>query len=81
MGATIQYLQKLQIDKEMLLQRNFKVFDLHRGDSKTLIMGGQVLKNLNILENEQGREEGSLLHYLDHTITPFGRHTAVYNII
>ena len=40
----------------------------------TLLLDGQTLINLEILQNSvDGSETGTLLHLLNHAITPFGK--------
>lgn len=38
-----------------------------------MILDGNSLKNLDVLENAQGNIDGTILQLLDHSITPFGK--------
>jgi DNA mismatch repair ATPase MutS len=60
------------MDKDLISQLNFKHFDLYF-KTKSLILDGQTLKNLDILQNSTGSLDGSLLKLMDHTVTPFGK--------
>merc|ERR1740117_8299 len=41
--------------------------------SNCLILDGQTLNNLEILQNTEGGKDGTLLKQVDHTKTPFGK--------
>mmetsp|Transcript_24375 Transcript_24375/g.43243 ORF Transcript_24375/g.43243 Transcript_24375/m.43243 type:complete len:633 (+) Transcript_24375:2-1900(+) len=38
-----------------------------------MILDAQTLENLEILQNDEGKKEGSILSHIDKTVTPFGR--------
>jgi len=40
---------------------------------KYMQLGGNTMRNLEILQNQSGKENGSLLWLLDNTSTSFGR--------
>lgn len=72
LGSMIWYLRQLNIDKDLLTQKNFNVYDpLQRG--KGLALDGQTLSHIEVLINSEGTEEGTLLKLLGRCITPFGR--------
>ncbi|KAG9127694.1 DNA mismatch repair protein msh6 [Ceratobasidium sp. 392] len=63
---------ELNIDKDILMQKNFNVYDpLQRG--KGLALDGQTLSHIEVLVNSEGTEEGTLLKLLGRCITPFGK--------
>ncbi|KAF5379188.1 hypothetical protein D9615_005989 [Tricholomella constricta] len=72
LGSMIWYLRQLNIDKDILSMRNFNVYDpMKRGQGLTL--DGQTLAHIEVLVNNEGTEEGSLLRLLGRCITPFGK--------
>lgn len=51
--------------------RNFNVYDpMKRGQG--LVLDGQTLAHIEVLVNNEGTEEGSLLELLGRCTTPFG---------
>lgn len=51
--------------------RNFNVYDpMKRGQG--LVLDGQTLAHIEVLVNNEGTEEGSLLELLGRCVTPFG---------
>ncbi|CAE6470269.1 unnamed protein product [Rhizoctonia solani] len=72
LGSMIWYLRQLNIDKDILTQKNFNIYDpLQRG--KGLALDGQTLSHIEVLLNSEGTEEGTLLKLLGRCITPFGK--------
>ncbi|CAE6424470.1 unnamed protein product [Rhizoctonia solani] len=72
LGSMIWYLRQLNIDKDILTQKNFNVYDpLQRG--KGLALDGQTLSHIEVLVNSEGTEEGTLLRLLGRCVTPFGK--------
>ncbi|KAF9449836.1 DNA mismatch repair protein msh6 [Macrolepiota fuliginosa MF-IS2] len=72
LGCMIWYLRQLNIDKDIISMKNFNVYDpMKRGQGLTL--EGQCLAHLEILLNNEGTEDGSLLKLLSRCITPFGK--------
>ncbi|KAF8609778.1 DNA mismatch repair protein Msh6 [Ceratobasidium sp. AG-I] len=72
LGSMIWYLRQLNIDKDLLSQKNFNVYDpLQRG--KGLALDGQTLSHIEVLVNSEGTEEGTLLKLLGRCTTPFGK--------
>ncbi|KAJ8509001.1 hypothetical protein ONZ45_g8776 [Pleurotus djamor] len=72
LGSMIWYLQTLNIDKDVLTMKNFNVYDpMKRGQG--LVLDGQTLAHLEILLNNEGTDEGSLLKLLNRCTTPFGK--------
>ncbi|KAF5310782.1 hypothetical protein D9619_007990 [Psilocybe cf. subviscida] len=72
LGSMIWYLRQLNIDKDIMSMRNFNIYDpIKKGMGLTL--DGQTLSHLEVLINNEGSEEGSLLRLLGRCITPFGK--------
>uniref|UniRef100_A0A8H7XWG4 DNA mismatch repair protein n=1 Tax=Psilocybe cubensis TaxID=181762 RepID=A0A8H7XWG4_PSICU len=72
LGSMIWYLRQLNIDKDILSMKNFNIYDpMKKGMGLTL--DGQTLAHLEILQNNEGSDEGSLLKLLSRCITPFGK--------
>ncbi|THH03935.1 hypothetical protein EW145_g5888 [Phellinidium pouzarii] len=72
LGAMIWYLRQLNIDKDILSMKNFNVYDpMKRGQG--LVLDGQTLAHVEVLQNSEGTDEGSLLKILGRCITPFGK--------
>ncbi|KAJ7043296.1 muts domain V-domain-containing protein [Mycena alexandri] len=72
LGSMIWYLRQLNIDKDILSMKNFNVYDPMKRD-KGLILDGQTLAHIEVLLNNEGTEEGSLLKLLSRAVTPFGK--------
>ncbi|KAG6810732.1 hypothetical protein H0H92_010562 [Tricholoma furcatifolium] len=71
LGSMIWYLRQLNIDKDILSMKNFNVYDpMKKGQGLTL--DGQTLAHIEVLLNNEGTEEGSLLKLLGRCVTPFG---------
>ncbi|KAL1923036.1 uncharacterized protein VTP21DRAFT_9412 [Calcarisporiella thermophila] len=72
-GGLFSYLRMLKLDAELISLGNFHSYDPVR-QSSSLILDGQTLANLEVLENNfDGGTEGTLFRLLDHCITPFGK--------
>ncbi|KAG7445110.1 DNA mismatch repair protein Msh6, partial [Guyanagaster necrorhizus] len=72
LGAMIWYLRQLNIDKDILSMKNFNVYDpMKRGQG--LVLDGQTLAHIEVLLNNEGTSEGSLLQLLSRCVTPFGK--------
>ncbi|KAJ7184166.1 hypothetical protein C8R46DRAFT_1063114 [Mycena filopes] len=72
LGSMIWYLRQLNIDKDILSMKNFNVYDpMKRGEG--LILDGQTLSHIEVLLNNEGTDEGSLLKLLGRAVTPFGK--------
>ncbi|KAG6917118.1 hypothetical protein DXG01_003784 [Tephrocybe rancida] len=72
LGSMIWYLRQLNIDKDILSMKNFNVYDpMKKGEGLTL--DGQTLAHIEVLLNNEGTEEGSLLQLLGRCVTPFGK--------
>ncbi|KAF8068932.1 muts domain V-domain-containing protein [Lyophyllum atratum] len=72
LGSMIWYLRQLNIDKDILSMKNFNIYDpIKKGMGLTL--DGQTLAHIEVLLNNEGTEEGSLLQLLGRCVTPFGK--------
>ncbi|KAF9528358.1 muts domain V-domain-containing protein [Crepidotus variabilis] len=72
LGSMMWYLRQLNIDKDILSMKNFNIYDpMKRGMGLTL--DGQTLAHLEVLLNNEGGEEGSLLKLLSRCVTPSGK--------
>ncbi|KAF4618937.1 hypothetical protein D9613_010131 [Agrocybe pediades] len=72
LGSMIWYLRQLNIDKDILSMKNFNIYDpMKKGMGLTL--DGQTLAHLEVLVNNEGTDQGSLLKLLGRCITPFGK--------
>ena len=72
-GALVQYLQTLQIERELLTLKNITWYDPIKSAS-TLILDGKSLLNLEIFANSfDGGIDGTLFTVLNRCITPSGK--------
>ncbi|KAK1221756.1 DNA mismatch repair protein msh6 [Marasmius sp. AFHP31] len=72
LGSMIWYLQQLNIDKDILTMKNFNIYDpMKKGEG--LVLDGQTLAHIEVLLNNEGTEDGSLLKLLSRCSTPFGK--------
>ncbi|TBU51269.1 DNA mismatch repair protein Msh6 [Dichomitus squalens] len=72
LGSMIWYLNTLNIDKDILSMKNFNIYDpMRRGQG--LVLDGQTLAHIEVLQNSEGTEEGTLLKLLSRCITPSGK--------
>ncbi|KAI6043995.1 muts domain V-domain-containing protein [Pisolithus marmoratus] len=72
LGAMTWYLRQLNIDKDLLTMKNFNVYDPMK-TGRNLVLDGQTLAHLEILQNNEGTDEGTLHKLLSRCITPFGK--------
>ncbi|KAJ7591055.1 DNA mismatch repair protein Msh6 [Mycena floridula] len=72
LGAMIWYLRQLNIDKDILSMKNFNIYNPMKKD-EALLLDGQSLAHLELLLNNEGTEEGTLLKLLGRCITPSGK--------
>ncbi|KAI0204366.1 DNA mismatch repair protein msh6 [Astrocystis sublimbata] len=73
LGALVQYLRVLKIERNLLSQRNFTWYNpIHKNG--TLILDGQTLINLEVFANSvDGGAGGTLFSLLNRCVTPFGK--------
>jgi DNA mismatch repair protein MSH6 len=71
LGAMVTYLRQLNLDKDILTCGNYNVYDPLR-QGQALVLDGQTLAHIEILQNSMGTDEGTLLRLLSRCVTPFG---------
>lgn len=72
LGGMLCYLAQLNLDRDLCSSRNFNIFDpLHQ--DKCLVLDAQSLTHLNVLQNDEGTDEGTLHRLLNRCVTPFGK--------
>jgi len=73
-GGCVWYLRSLKLDSELVSMKNFRHMRDFEGERVgSLVIDGQTLCNLEILENSNGTTEGTLLKRLDKCSTAFGK--------
>lgn len=73
LGALIQYLRTLKIERDLVSIGNFTWYDPIR-KATSLVLDGQTLINLEIFANSfDGGQDGTLFQLLNRCITPFGK--------
>ncbi|EXJ81328.1 DNA mismatch repair protein MSH6 [Capronia epimyces CBS 606.96] len=73
LGALIQYLRTLNIERDLVTLGNFTWYDPIR-KATSLVLDGQTLINLEVFANSyDGGIEGTLFQLLNRCITPFGK--------
>ncbi|KAJ8294900.1 DNA mismatch repair protein msh6 [Rhodotorula toruloides] len=73
LGGMIWYLRQLNLDADLVTARNFNIYDPLGRSNGTLILDGQTLAHIEVLQNSQGTTEGTLLQLLSRCVTPFGK--------
>ncbi|KAH6720735.1 muts domain V-domain-containing protein [Leptodontidium sp. 2 PMI_412] len=73
MGALVQYLRTLKLERNLLTQGNFTAYSpIQKGT--TLVLDGQTLINLEVFANSfDGSQDGTLFTLLNRCVTPFGK--------
>ncbi len=74
-GVSIGYLEDCLLAKQVVATAEYEIFDLDTSLLFTMTLDSQALQHLEVLEVQgmtKNTAEGSLLHYLDKTRTPFG---------
>jgi DNA mismatch repair protein MSH6 len=72
LGGMMFYLQALNLRQDLLTQRNFNIYDPIR-EGNRLILDGLTLGHMEVLVNNEGGTEGTLLELLQNCATPFGK--------
>jgi DNA mismatch repair protein MSH6 len=73
LGALIQYLRTLKIERDLITIGNFTWYDPIR-KATSLVLDGQTLINLEVFANSfDGGQAGTLFQLLNRCITPFGK--------
>ena len=76
MGIAAAYLEDCLIAKQVVTTAEYEIFDLDTSLLFTMTLDSQALQHLEVLEvagRAKNVHEGSLLHYIDRTLTPFGK--------
>ena len=72
LGGMLYYLKSLNLDKDLVSQRNFNVYDPIR-EGRSLVLDGVTLGHMEVLVNNEGGSEGTLLSLLQLCQTPSGK--------
>lgn len=73
-GGCVWYLRSLKLDTELVSMKNFRPIRDFEGERVgSLVIDGQTLCNLEILENSNNTTDGTLLKHLDRCCTHFGK--------
>jgi len=74
LGGVVWYLQRLKLADELVSLGNFRRFDpAVQAEFDALVLDGQTLANLEVLQNQDGGAEGTMLKHLDQCVTAFGK--------
>ncbi|PRP89597.1 hypothetical protein PROFUN_00861 [Planoprotostelium fungivorum] len=70
-GGCVQYLRNIKMDQILLKQLNI---DEYFGSEKNnMVLDGEALRNLSVLEDSSGSTNGSLFSVFDHCVSPSGK--------
>jgi DNA mismatch repair protein MSH6 len=72
LGGMLSYLTQLNLEKDMCASKKFDIFD-RLAQNECMILDAQSLTHLNVLLNEQGNTQGTLLQLVNRAVTPFGK--------
>ncbi|CAI2371577.1 unnamed protein product [Moneuplotes crassus] len=75
-GMVVSFLERLLIAEETLPLGEYKEFDPKKNMVSSLVMDSQAIEHLEVMEvieTTSKRREGSLIDYLDRTVTSFGK--------
>ena len=72
LGGMLWYLEQLHLDAELCASANFARLP-PPGAGGSLVLDAKSLAHLNVLQNDEGTDEGTLHKLLNRCITPFGR--------
>jgi DNA mismatch repair protein MSH6 len=72
LGGMVFYLRSLNLDKDLISQKNFNIYDPIK-QGMNLVLDGQTLGHMEVLVNSEGGEDGTLLNLLQRCVTPFGK--------
>ena len=73
---SIAFLEDALISKQTITPGNFKIYEPESKSTSCvqyMVLDSQALQHLEIIEAADGKVEGSLLNYVDHCSTSFGR--------
>lgn len=72
MGGVLFYLRSLNLDRDLFAVRNFNIFDPIR-NGQALVVDGQTLAHVEVLQNSEGTDEGTVFKLLCRCETSFGK--------
>lgn len=73
-GGLLYYLKSLKLDESLMTLSNFKKYDINKSSANFLLLDGNTLNNLEILNNSyDGSDKGTLIKLINKAITPFGK--------
>ena len=72
LGGMLYYLKSLNLDRDLLTQKNFNVYDPIK-EGKSLVLDGVTLSHMEVLINNEGGTEGTLLELLQRCQTSSGK--------
>lgn len=68
------FLEEILIAAEVIkFSTVFRYCQLSKLNHLFMILDGSAIESLDLLETSSGAKKGSLLHYIDHCRTPFGK--------
>ncbi len=74
LGGCVSYLRRLLLDNELLPMKRFSLYDpSEAANTQFLVLDGQTLSNLEVMDSADGGDKGTLLSHVTHTVTPFGK--------
>ena len=76
-GMTIAFLQEALIDESTVKLGKYRLYNPESAEQldgfNFLVLDSQALEHLEIVESAKGNVQGSLLEYVDHCKTQFGK--------
>eukprot|EP00744_Colponema_vietnamica_P022287 GILI01031999.1.p1 GENE.GILI01031999.1~~GILI01031999.1.p1 ORF type:complete len:855 (+),score=230.63 GILI01031999.1:192-2567(+) len=74
LGGCVSYLRKVMLDRQVVCMATFEKYTVGSVINSFLVLDAASLANLEILENNKdGTLQGSLLSFMDRTVTPAGK--------
>ena len=77
LGMSIAFLTDALIDEHVIRTGTYQLYEPESKTNPTslnsMVLDSQALEHLEIVESSRGSVQGSLLEYVDHCKTPFGK--------
>ena len=76
LGGLFFYLRSLNLDTDLCRVGNFNLYDIHgamNGSAARMILDGQTLAHIEVLQNTVGTDESTLLKLMNRAVTPSGK--------
>lgn len=75
MGLAISFLEDALICDRVITTGDFRIYtpEDFSQNLERMVLDSQCLQHLEIVESLSGEKEGSLLNFVDHCMTPFGK--------